>query len=238
MDGASGSTIAQGLAAASAPAPAPAPAPARVSACMRVYTYGRLMGAGVRRRLGGYAYAPDAESPAGLPAGAYWTSSGRITNQLMELAAAFEGLKAIERFFEASLGSLGSGVAAVLVTTSHYVMSCMTQWLPRWERTGWITKQQRVVQNCDVLKQMAAIADRFKVRFERVDAGLAADAQGQGPAAELQQLDPDPDTDRGGGGGGGGGGLARVKQMVDHVLHDALHAGCSKRHNVMCVWSG
>lgn len=192
---------------------------------MRVYTYGRSMGAGVRRRLGGYAYAPDADSPAGMPSGAYWTSSGRITNQLMELAAAFEGLKAIERFFEASLGSLRSGVATVLVTTSHYVMSCMTQWLPRWERTGWITKQQRVVQNCDVLKQMAAIADRFKVRFERVDAGLAADAQ---------QLDPDPDTDR----GGGGGGLARVKQMVDHVLHDALHAGCSKRHNVMCVWSG
>ena len=102
----------------------------------------------------------------------------------------------------------------MLVTTSHYVMSCMTQWLQRWQRTGWITKQQRVVQNHEVLKRMAAIAGRFGVSFERVDPGIGA-----APA----------DVPRG---------LATVKSMVDNVLHDAQHAGCSKRHDVMCVWLG
>jgi len=239
---------------------------------IRLYTYGRSAGAGTRRRIGGFAYAPDpdaaevADGPQGAvdgpPGGASWTSSGRITNQLMELAAAYVGLVAIERFFDGGggdggggggndvapprsldvqenahgsrqelggrppgTGGAGAGAGAgagsarpsrsvVLVTTSHYVMSCMTHWLPRWQRTGWITKQQRVVQNHEVLKKMASIASRFRVSFERVDPGIGA-APTEGPR-----------------------GLALVKSMVEGVLHDAQHAGCSKRHDVLCVWSG
>lgn len=189
---------------------------------VRVYTYGRSMGAGTRRRLGGYAYTrepPDGGGGGeGDPlSGAMWTSAGRITNQLMELAAAFEGLQAVERHFDPAGGTCARG-GIVLVTTSHYVTSCMTQWLPRWQRTGWITKQQRVVQNCDVLKRMADISGRFGVRFEHVESGVGA------ATTDAQQPQPP--------------GLERAKAMVDDVLHDALHAGCSKRHDVMCVWGG
>ena len=175
---------------------------------LRVYTYGRSVGSGSRRRIGGYAFAPhagDVEGP--LASAAHWVTSGRITNQLMELAAAAAALRAID---QAQLPCR----PVVLVTTSHYVMNCMTLWLPRWERTGWVTKQQRIVQNCGTLREMAQISYRFGVQFERQDPAI-----GQSD----DSIDP---------------GLVRVKRMVDSAIQEADQSGCSKRHDVMCVWMG
>lgn len=172
---------------------------------LRLYTYGRSVGSGSRRRIGGYAYATTDAGDTAVGPAAHWVTSGHITNQLMELAAAAAALRAIDQV-------LNPGRPVVLITTSHYVMNCMTLWLPRWERTGWITKQQRIVQNCGTLREMARISSRFGVTYERRD-----------PAIGMSDDSIDP-------------GLARVKSLVDTAIQEADQSGCSKRHDVMCVW--
>lgn len=173
---------------------------------LHIYTYGRSVGSGSRRRIGGYAFASACSSSTVGPY-SNWVTSGHITNQLMELAAASAALRAIDQ-------GLHPGQPIVLVTTSHYVMNCMTLWLPRWQRTGWVTKQQRIVQNCATLREMARITARFGVKYERKDAAIGESDD---------KIDPN---------------LAHVKRLVDQAIHDADQSGCSKRHNVVCVWMG
>lgn len=139
---------------------------------------------------------------------ASWVTSGRITNQLMELSAAAAALRAINSSLDPG------GRPVIIITTSHYVMNCMTLWLPRWERTGWVTKQQRVVQNCSTLREMAQTSYRFGIKFMRIDPAI-----GQ----------PDDSIDPG---------LACVKRMVDSAIQEADQSGCSKRHDVLCTWMG
>lgn len=173
------------------------------------------------------------------------TREGRITNQTMELAAALSGLEVIEQVL---LTTKGVDDAVVVVaeahepprvyTSSNYVMSCMTKWLPRWERTGWITKQRRAVQNGDVLRRMAAISRRWSVRFTFVP---LVDLIGSRPPT----ADPRPPTDVVADGGGPSPavllGMAGARQMlVESTTQDAAGTtgGCSKRRNVLCTWQG
>jgi hypothetical protein len=95
----------------------------------------------------------------------------------MELAAAHAGLQAIDAIMENDEVVAPTPTPTPtptrtpppkLYTASSYVMSCMTKWLSRWEKTGWITKQRRAVQNGETLRKMAEIAHRRDARFEFV----------------------------------------------------------------------
>ena len=203
----------------------------------RIYTDGMCLNAGTKRRIGAYSIfvdGPDADGRAAVGTAAvgtaavgtaavgtaHWTREGRVTNQTMELAGALAGLEAL-----AGLGAAGGAErpaqAGSIYTTSHYVMSCMTRWLPRWESTGWITKQRRPVQNGETLRRMADLVHALDVVFVRVQVrdvlGPEADATG------------DPDVLRG---------MREARRLLEAAAQDGLHSGCEKRRNVLCAWAG
>lgn len=61
------------------------------------------------------------------------------TNNRMELMAAIEALKALQR------------PCSVSVTTdSRYVMDGITKWLPNWQLRGWRTASNQPVKNADL----------------------------------------------------------------------------------------
>ena len=201
---------------------------------MVVYTNGECIHAGTKKRTGVYSIwiAPGHAANA-----ARWTREGHVTNQTMELAGALAGLEAIDAHSDGAVHN-------TLYTSSSYVMCCMTRWLPRWERTGWITKQRRAVQNGEVLRRMAAIAHRRAVLFSYVSIfdligartadGAAADADADAsstPAsaaaasASTTPLTPEVRD-----------GMTHARQMIVDVTTDNTSTGCSKRRNVLCTW--
>jgi ribonuclease HI len=193
---------------------------------------------------------------------ARWTRDGHITNQTMELAGALAGLEAIAAIATAAAAAAAAAATATpfraaLHTTSHYVMCCMTRWLPRWERTGWITKQRRQVQNGDVLRRMAAILRTCVVRFVYVAIVDLIGTRTTTPPStspgdeEREHPIEEPEPDQGGGdhrpGGyetdeGRGarvlGGMGHARQLLVDVSVDGANSGCSKRRNVLCSWTG
>ena len=228
---------------------------------LRVYTDGLSVYSGTKKHVGAYAVwiaegHPDND--------AWWTREGRVTNQTMELAGVLAGLEVVGRHCVRLGGTAGPGAGpstsaaasaqfgdAVIYTTSHYVMSCMTRWLPRWELTGWITKQKRPVQNGDVLMRMAEITRHHSVAFVRVAASVAvAVAPAVAPA-----MRPQPHEDGEGGGAEVADQASAADQAPSHLpaiagmkrARDALldaaaegsHSGCSKRRTpIVCSWAG
>jgi ribonuclease HI len=205
----------------------------------RVFTNGAVMHPGTRRSVGAYAVWVDG-GRAG--SGARWTRTGRITNQTMELAGALAGLEAIDAAAEAAAAAAcetregaagceqprggasdsgGSGEEpATLYTSSHYVMNCMTRWLPRWEATGWVTKQRRPVQNGEIVRKMAEIVRRRPVRFVRVE-----EARCRFGSPEDRERDPVDD------------GMGRVWDMIVTASEASAPTGLTKRKDVRCVWN-
>jgi ribonuclease HI len=205
-----------------------------------VYTDGVCLHPGTKRHMGVYSVfvAPQHASNAVRCA-----RQGHITNQTMELAGALAGLEAIDAIVQHQQQQQPQGNAGdppTLFTSSNYVMCCMTRWLPRWERTGWITKQRRAVQNGDVLRKMADITHRRGVRFEYVaivdligtrTASSSTQAT-QVPAADAPITSLMPGIREG---------MACARQLlVDATSTEGAGAnnstGCSKRRNVLCTW--
>ena len=187
----------------------------------RVFTNGAVMHPGTRRSVGAYAVWVEG-GRAG--SGARWTRTGRITNQTMELAGALAGLEAIDAAAEAAAAAAAASCEpqepATLYTSSHYVMNCMTRWLPRWEATGWVTKQRRPVQNGEIVRKMAEIVRRRPVRFVRVE-----EARCRFGSPEDRERDPVDD------------GMGRVWDMIVTASEASAPTGLTKRKDVRCVWN-
>lgn len=146
-----------------------------------IYTFGMHIGTRGHGRIGAYTFGVVGSDPTKWTLKTTTASSndkGRITNQLMELAAVSDSMRAIDRL------AFGEAGTFTIMTTSSHVMNCMSKWLPRWRKTGWITKQHRTVQNVEMLKQMAEIADRRAVSFTKVD--LACDENMQSIQSHVQ----------------------------------------------------
>jgi ribonuclease HI len=79
------------------------------------------------------------------------------TNNRMEMMAAIAGLEAIRRASRVRLA-----------TDSQYLMRGITEWLPRWERNGWMTSAKEPVKNRDLWEQLVAALARHEVRWEWV----------------------------------------------------------------------
>lgn len=71
------------------------------------------------------------------------------TNNIMEMTAALEGLRA-----------LPDGASAVVVTDSRYLHDGMTSWLAGWKRRGWKTAGGGAVKNRGLWEALEAETDR------------------------------------------------------------------------------
>lgn len=132
---------------------------------------------------------------------------------------------------------------AVLHVTSHYVINCMTKWLPRWIQTGWITKQKRPVHNGDLLRQMADMTQSCDVRFVRVPpeaiqphpSGFGSGTLHAPPPHDphdphAPSTHPPPSVVMG---------MRRARETLMEAASEGSHTGCTKqRGNIVCTWQG
>ena len=79
------------------------------------------------------------------------------TDNRMELMAAIQGLKALNR-----------PCRVVLSTDSRYVMDGLTKWLAGWQRNGWKTAARQPVKNADLWQDLVAAAAPHRIRWEWV----------------------------------------------------------------------
>ena len=82
----------------------------------------------------------------------------RTTNNIMEMTAALEGLRA-----------LPSGSRACIVTDSRYLHDGMTSWMAGWKLRGWKTASGDPVKNKEIWVALAAAASEHeRVRWHWV----------------------------------------------------------------------
>lgn len=81
----------------------------------------------------------------------------QTTNNRMELMAAIQGLKALNRDCEVEL-----------YTDSQYVRKGITQWLSGWKRNGWKTAAKKPVKNDDLWRELDLETKKHKVNWHWV----------------------------------------------------------------------
>jgi ribonuclease HI len=81
-------------------------------------------------------------------------SEPHTTNNRMELKAAIEGLRALKEPCEVEI-----------VTDSEYLKKGVTEWLPRWKRTGWATASRQSVRNQDLWRELDELSQRHRTRW-------------------------------------------------------------------------
>lgn len=79
------------------------------------------------------------------------------TNNRMELTAAINGLNAVTR-----------PMTIYLYTDSKYVMTGVTDWMPRWKANGWKTAAKKAVANQDLWQLLDTAVARHQVRWHWV----------------------------------------------------------------------
>lgn len=79
------------------------------------------------------------------------------TNNRMELMAAIQGLKALQR-----------SCIVDLYTDSQYVRQGMTQWLHGWKKKGWKNSKREPVKNADLWQELDTLANKHTVNWHWV----------------------------------------------------------------------
>ena len=79
------------------------------------------------------------------------------TNNRMELTAAIESLKALNKPCE-----------VVLTTDSEYVRKGITEWLANWKKRGWKTAAKKPVKNADLWQSLDQQAQRHQIDWRWV----------------------------------------------------------------------
>lgn len=79
------------------------------------------------------------------------------TNNRMELMAAIEGLRALNRPSVVSL-----------TTDSQYVRQGITQWINGWKKNGWRTSQRKPVKNQDLWQVLDEVLTQHNVAWHWV----------------------------------------------------------------------
>ena len=79
------------------------------------------------------------------------------TNNIMELTAAVEALKALTRSCE-----------VILTTDSTYVKNGITKWIQNWEKKGWKTANKKPVKNKELWIQLNAECRKHLVKWKWV----------------------------------------------------------------------
>jgi len=76
------------------------------------------------------------------------------TNNRMELMAAIQGLKALQRPCRVKLH-----------TDSRYVMDGLTKWIHGWLRNGWKTADRKPVKNAELWQELLAAAKPHRIEW-------------------------------------------------------------------------
>ena len=76
------------------------------------------------------------------------------TNNRMELTAAINGLNAVTR-----------PMTIDLYTDSKYVMTGVTDWMPRWKANGWKTAAKKPVKNQDLWIRLDEQSSRHRIEW-------------------------------------------------------------------------
>jgi ribonuclease HI len=79
------------------------------------------------------------------------------TNNRMELMAAIQGLKALNR-----------PCHVILETDSAYVRDGITKWIHGWQRNGWRTADKKPVKNAELWQELLAACKAHKVDWRWV----------------------------------------------------------------------
>lgn len=105
-------------------------------------------------RIGGWAaIISSGSSPLELSGGERDT-----TNQRMELKAAIEGLKSLEKPSKVKLHS-----------DSAYLINCMNQrWYEKWRTNGWKNAKKKPVENRDLWEELLRISSVHDVEWIKV----------------------------------------------------------------------
>ena len=189
---------------------------------LRIFTDGMSLHSGSKSHLGVYSVWVENNHEGNH---ARWTKEGVITNQSMELAGVNAGLETLR-----NLQPVTTTTRNIIYSTSHYVLNCMTKWLPRWEKTGWITKQKRRVHNGVMLRHMADISTEYNVEFVRVPPDALRRMETSSLSSSSLSLDIDPLIIEG---------MRSAREALIEVAAECNHSGCSKqRGQITCEWSG
>jgi ribonuclease HI len=76
------------------------------------------------------------------------------TNNRMELRAAIEGLRLLNR-----------RCRVTMVTDSEYVKNGITSWIVGWQRNGWRTKEKQPVKNAELWQELLALTGKHEVTW-------------------------------------------------------------------------
>ena len=79
------------------------------------------------------------------------------TNNIMELTAVIQGLKALKEKCRIEV-----------FTDSKYIVDSVTKWLPGWKRNGWITSSKKQVKNIDLWQELTSLSDLHEVSWNWV----------------------------------------------------------------------
>lgn len=125
--------------------------------------HGALFYPGTKRQTGAFAAVASSPEQTSKEYSGH-AKTGHLTNQVMELHAANCAVLEIERAVESE--NIIPGSRHVVVTDSLHVMNCMVKWIGVWERTGFMTKNKKRVQNREMIQQMRTACLKHNIDFE------------------------------------------------------------------------
>jgi ribonuclease HI len=79
------------------------------------------------------------------------------TNNRMELMAVIQGLSVLKRPCRVKVFS-----------DSKYVLQGITEWLPKWKRSGWRTTSKKSVANVDLWQQLDSFVQQHEMQWKWV----------------------------------------------------------------------
>ncbi len=82
----------------------------------------------------------------------------QTTNNRMELIAAIEALKALNRPCSVDLYS----------DSAYLVNAFLQRWLDNWQKRGWVTSQKKPVENQDLWQELLRLTRIHQVRWHKV----------------------------------------------------------------------
>lgn len=85
-----------------------------------------------------------------------------LTNQRAELYAIYKALKKIVSKLEFN--------EIILYTDSMYSIDCVTKWVKKWVKNGWIGYNKKPVKNVDIIKKIYKILQQYpsQIHFRHV----------------------------------------------------------------------
>ena len=84
--------------------------------------------------------------------------SRETTNNIMEMTAVLEALKALKNDCEVELYS-----------DSAYVVNAFNdKWIDNWKKNGWINSKKEVVKNKELWQELDELVKKYKVKFNKV----------------------------------------------------------------------